>query len=849
METPKAAVDLTNCDREPIHIPGSIQPHGCLLACDISAKSVLRHSLNAPDMLGIEGSLLGRPLDDILGEQLAHDVLNGLARTVEGGKSALLFDEKLPNGRSFDIAVHRFKGSTIVELEPAGDAVAEPLELARAMIGRIRSIENADRLITSTARLIQGMLAYDRVMIYRFEHDGAGKVVAEAKRAHLESFLGQYFPATDIPQQARALYLKNTIRIISDAHFRPIAIEPAIDASGEPLDLSYAHLRSVSPIHCEYLRNMGVGASMSISIIVDDVLWGLIACHHYGPKTLSMAQRVAAEMFGDFFSLHLNALRHERSLKAATAAREALDGFLRHTVGADDINGALREHLPDFATLMECDGVAMWLDGQWSSVGSTPSAEHSPALARFAETVAEGTVWGTHKLANALPGADAFAQHAAGMLVVPLSQRPRDFLYFFRKEVVQTLDWAGNPEKTYETGPLGDRLTPRKSFAIWKETVRHQAAPWTEADRQFAEAMRGSLVQIVLQHSELLADERSKAAVRQKMLNEELNHRVKNILAVIKSLVTQPYDASVTLQAYVDTLRGRIQALAVAHDQVIRGEGGGALADLLAAELSPYRTNTSRVMIHGPEIWLDARAYSVMALVLHELSTNAAKYGALSTEHGVLSVTWIRTSVGACELHWVERSGPAVVVPSRRGFGSVLIDRSIPFDLGGESTVDYKSEGLEGRFVIPSRFVSLRRPVSPPVKPAAVQASIPDALDLVGKDILIVEDQMLIAADLEQMVSNAGMRVSATATSPSEALAFLKANRPHAAILDFNLGDETSAVVADELRRMDIPFVFATGYGDSNRLPEKYEGVGVIHKPYDVSTVITQIKRALAAAR
>ena len=330
MSAPKTP-DLTNCDVEPIHIPGSIQPHGCLLACDMSATTIVRHSANAQAMLGVEGDLNGRLLNEVTGKVLAHDIRNALSRS-QDGRSALLFGKHTVGGRRFDIAVHRFKGNAIVELEPAEDEVAEPLELSRAMLGRIASISTTERLVSESARLIQAMLGYDRVMIYQFGPDGAGKVVSEAKRPQLESLLGQYFPASDIPQQARVVYLKNTIRIISDADFQRIPVLPVIDASGEPLDLSFAHLRSVSPIHCEYLRNMGVGASMSISVIVDGELWGLIACHHYGPRTLSMAQRVAAEIFGEFFSLHLNALRHKQSLDAATSARSALDALLREAV-------------------------------------------------------------------------------------------------------------------------------------------------------------------------------------------------------------------------------------------------------------------------------------------------------------------------------------------------------------------------------------------------------------------------------------------------------------------------------------------------------------------------------------
>jgi light-regulated signal transduction histidine kinase (bacteriophytochrome) len=834
-------VNLTNCDVEPIHIPGSIQPHGCLLSCDASAGFVVRHSLNTGAMLGIDGAINDRPLADIIGDALAHDVRNALSRSQDGGRSALLFGRRIDNGRRFDVAVHRFKGSAIIELEPAEDDVAEPMELSRAMLGRIASLATTERLVRDTARLIQAMLGYDRVMIYQFGADGAGKVLSEAKRPHLESFLGQYFPASDIPRQARALYLKNTIRIISDANFERIPILPVLDASGEPLDLSFAHLRSVSPIHCEYLRNMGVGASMSISIIVDGALWGLIACHHYAPRTLSMAQRVAAEMFGEFFSLHLNALRHKQSLDAATSARSALDGLLREAVREEDINQLLRSRLGDFNDLMPADGLAMWLDGQLTTLGTTPPEGEIPALARFAETVAEGRIWATHKLANAVPEAAQYADKASGMMVVPLSQRPRDYVFLFRKELVQTLDWAGNPEKTYEIGPLGDRLTPRKSFAIWKETVHQQSAPWTEAEREFGEAARAALVGVILQHSELLADERAKAEVRQRMLNEELNHRVKNILAVIKSLVTNPTGAGESLEDYVEALRGRIQALSLAHDQVIRGEGGGALLDLLNAELSPYRSGAASIQLDGPNVWMDARAFSIMALVLHELSTNAAKYGALSRPGGQLAVRWNVDAVGACDITWVESNGPVVVPPSRRGFGTVLIDRSIPFDLGGESNVDYHPDGVRARFRLPPRFISIRGEKR--VAPVASPTSTTPQVDLSGKRAVIVEDQMLIALDLEQILEDAGVTVVATLTSPQDAIAWLGANAmPDFAILDVNLGDQTSEPVATYLAVRQVPFLFATGYGEGG-IPDTHTTALIVRKPYTPAAIVTQLGR------
>ena len=842
------SVDLTNCDREPIHLPGSIQPHGCMLVCDGTLSKIDRHSANAGAMLGYDAEINGSTIEHVIGAAAAHELRNALAISASPARPAILFGLATQTGALFDVAVHRFKGNTIVEFEPVLTSGERPLELTRALIGRIADIDDVDRLVRDTARLVQGMLGYDRVMIYRFGHDGSGQVVAEVKRPDLESFLGQYFPASDIPQQARALYLRNTIRVISDADCVRVPIVPERDPSGEPVDLSFSHLRSVSPIHCEYLRNMGVGASMSISVIIDGALWGLIACHHYSPRVLSMGKRVAAEMFGEFFSLHLHALRQKRRLETATRARRSLDGVIRLISGSEDIGELLRGHLKDFAALMPCDGVGLWLNGKWSADGVAPPPVAAPALARVMGQVTDGHIWATHMLARHLPDAADYAGAVSGVLAIPLSQVPRDYLFFFRREVTQTLNWAGNPEKSYETGPLGDRLTPRKSFAIWKETVHNQSRPWTDADREIADATRSALVEIVLRHNELMAEERGKADVRQRMLNEELNHRVKNILAVIKSLVGHPIREGRTLAEYVDSLKGRIQSLSVAHDQVVRSGGGGLLIDLLNAELSPYRSAAGRIVLDGPPVWLDARAFSVMALVLHELSTNAAKYGALSQQSGAeLRVTWSLGETGDCRLEWSETGVNGVTPPTRSGFGTVLIDRSIPYDLGGSSEMAFTQDGVLARFMLPSKHVRVpisKAPVEQSVTPVVAAEGVLDVAS-----VLIVEDQMLIAIDVEGMLASHGVRDIVTVSSTASALQRLRDFAPDVAILDVNLGAETSLPVAEELTRRGVPFVFATGYADTTMIPPAFKSVTIVRKPYEAAALIAALTSVVAKAR
>jgi light-regulated signal transduction histidine kinase (bacteriophytochrome)/CheY-like chemotaxis protein len=842
-------VDLTNCDREPIHIPGSIQAHGALLACDANIGTVLRHSANIAAIIGTERStsLNGARIEDLFGDKITHELRNALANANVARRPALIFGMDI-NGRRFDVSVHRSGEEAIVEFEPTGTGRGQPLDVVRTVIARVGSAATVEQLVADTVRLIRAVLGYDRVMIYRFEDDGSGQVISEAKISHLESFLGQYFPASDIPQQARALYLKNTIRIIMDADGERVPLVPELDAEGRPLDLSHAHLRSVSPIHCEYLRNMGVAASMSISIVIDGTLWGLVACHHYAPKHLDMAERVAVEMFGEFLSLHLNLIRQKRRIHTARAARQTLDVLLRRSPLHDDVGDLLRSSLPEFSDMLRSDGVGLWIDGNWTASGTVPPADAVGDLVHFLNGVGGGRVWSSHTMGREHAALAAHALEASGVLAIPLSQRPRDYLIYFRKEFEHTLNWAGNPEKSYETGPLGDRLTPRKSFAIWKEAVKNQSRPWTDADLETSEAIRAALVEVVLRHNEVMAEERGKADVRQRMLNEELNHRVKNILAVIKSLVGQASPPGRTLEEYLNVLRGRFEALAVAHDQVVRGDGGGFLRDLLRAELKPYGDQASSIVLEGPPVWVDTTAFSVLALVFHELATNAAKYGALSRPGGRLVVSWSINEAKNCELVWQETGGPAVEMPKRRGFGSILITRSVPHDLGGESELEYLPEGLRARFVIPARSLTMAD--------GGYGAAIGDddgdsapAKSLASLDqisILLVEDQMLIAMDAETMLSAAGLSNVVTVSSVNEALSRLKTFRPAAAVLDVNLGIGTSLPIATELQRNGTPFIFATGYGDSSIIPNEFSHIRIVRKPYTGAELATAIMSLIA---
>lgn len=833
-------VDLTNCDDEQIQFPGSIQEHGFLLACDETGR-VQRLSANVHAASGFETIEVGKMLGDALTPAIAHSLFNALAKTSDPSRPALLRGVTI-GAATYDVACHCHDGFWIFEFETGEPASAanDPLEIMRALIAKTSKLTTLPALYRPLPHYLRAMFGYDRVMIYEFAEDGSGEVVAEAKSHELESFLGQHFPASDIPNQARGLYLKNTIRVISDSNGPSSPIIPELDVSGAPLDLSFAHLRSVSPIHLEYLRNMGVGASMSVSLIVDGELWGLIACHHYAPKVLTMSQRTAAELFGDFLSLHITSIYQRMRSTSSMNARSALDRVLRSFSFHHTAEGFLRESLADFRNVIPSDGVALWMNGVWSSDGFTPPMKEAGILADVSAQNGAGGIWRTNNISEHLLSASAHAADAAGMLAIPLSLTKRDYLFFFRREKVQTLNWAGDPNKTYATGPHGDRLTPRKSFAIWKQTIERHSEPWKEDEQVAAEAVLFGIRELIMKQNEVLDAERKKAEVRMRILNDELNHRVKNILALIKSLVNQP-TAGHNLEEFVVGLQGRILALANAHDQVVRSDGGGGLRQLLLAELSPYPAG--QIKLDGPDIALEARAYSVMALAIHELATNAAKYGALSVPNGLLAISW-RQADDDLEIEWRERGGPPVKPPTRSGFGSVLLTRSIPFDLHGKSEVTYDAAGVEAFFSLPRNFITqLRGPRSASAPSEAPQPSYNHSFD--GRDFLLVEDQLVIALEAEEMLRKLGARKISTVATETDALKLLSASRPDCAIVDVNLGSTTSLGVADELARLDVPFIFATGYGDSVMIPHRLRSVPVVRKPYTGETMAAGLARAI----
>ncbi len=843
--------DLTNCDREPIHILGRIQSFGYLLS--VSNDWIVNHaSANWLD-------LTDKPVEDMIGTRAELWFGPGMAQELRTRLQLLTGPDAVErlfrldifgNGTLFDAAVHRSGSSIVIELERSGSVDdRDTLGQVRSMIDRMRNSPSIEHLCDIAARQVRALTGFDRVMVYRFGADGSGSVISESLVGATDSFQGLHFPASDIPAQARAMYIRNMLRIISDVGDPTVAVVPATNPDGQPLDLSMSTLRAVSPIHIEYLRNMGVKASMSISIMRRDTFWGLIVCHHSEPVVLSYSTRTAAELFGEMFGFLLDRAETDATQALQREASRLHDQIMARLAGG----GTLLANFDDFgdaiAQVIPCDGVAGWIDGEFVSRGSTPTRAEFGPLLRFLNTTGAGRIWATDHLAKVYPAATQLLPRVAGLLALPVSRIPRDYIVLCRKEFLHSVTWAGNPDKAVEPGPNGLRLTPRKSFEGWQQDICGQSAPWTADESKSAETLRITLIEVVLRLTDSAIREREASSQRQDLLIAELNHRVRNILNLIRSLISQSQADAGTIEDFAGIVGSRIFALVRAHDQITQTNWEPAsLHELIRTEGAAYLNDrVDRLELRGTDAMIQPAAFSTLALVIHELMTNSCKYGALSNADGRVTLTSERRDDKALILNWSESGGPPVVAPTRRGFGSTIIERTIPHELGGEVKVEFAVAGMQARFVLPAAQIAYFTDSAPIETPASASPAAPaDDRQLLSGEVLIVEDNMLIALEAEDLLQSLGASECHLVGTVSKALGVINEHKIGFALLDVNLGHETSEEIAAALQDQGIPFVFATGYGELSPVVASFADAEIIAKPFTKGDLVAAIKRRQA---
>lgn len=533
-------VDTSNCDREPIHISGSVQPHGALLAVDPKTLRVVQAGGDTARVFGAE------PFE-LIGESIVFlfppDRMAGLNRmlSTEGLIMRPLHAFTIPSKQEWatvDTFVYWSGELLVLEFEPTGENNPDDaLALVQTMLSRVEQADTTQLFNQGLADEVRRVTAFDRVMVYRFLPDGSGVVDAEARGEGVESFLGLHYPASDIPTQARELYLTNWICLIPNARYTPAPILPADDPrTGNPLDLSHSLIRSVSPMHLEYLANMGVVASMSLSIITGGKLWGMIACHHRTPRFLSHRLRMACELFAQMASAKLETRVGADGFEAQLRSKRIHEELVTHMSGESDLAEGLTRYKPNLLDYIPAEGVGLYLDSRFTGLGQTPRPEQVANLVAWLnETVAEG-VFHTDRLPLLYPPAAGFADVASGLIALSVSKTPRDYVLWFRPEAIRTVTWAGDPNKPVEMVNGGQRISPRKSFSAWRELVRLHSHPWCGMEVEAAKTLRLSLMEVILRRIDLVAREREEARIKQAALTAELDRRLEQSQLVAAKL-------------------------------------------------------------------------------------------------------------------------------------------------------------------------------------------------------------------------------------------------------------------------------------------------------------------------
>ncbi|MEH1964040.1 MAG: response regulator [Nostoc sp.] len=522
---------LEVCSDESVYAPGYIQPHGILLMLQEPQLTILQISENVEQFFGISAeALLGQPLQRLfshaqvqrLAGYLAEDNLE-FCNPFELKTRRVAETDWQRESHTFTGMMYRIVDGLIMELEPVRSLKSiSSIQFYHRLQAAIANFRNATSLINlaqSLAREVKAMIGFDRVMIYRFQADDSGVVIAEEKQKHLESYLGLHYLATDIPAPARKLFCRKWVRFIPDINYTPIPLIPTNHPLRDtPLDLSDSLLRGVSHYHIEYLQNMGVAGSMSISLINDKRLWGLITCHHYSPKLVDYETRKACEFLGQFASIEL-VHQQERELDVYRTQVKAIQDELQQTLLQESnfIEQVLIRNTSQLLDLVHAQGAAILLDGHLTLVGQTPSATQVQELVTWLVQRKGERVFASDFLSHLYPEAEAFKDQASGILAISIlfnhAKQKSYHIIWFRPEQIQMVNWAGNPHDTLTINEIGEmQLSPRKSFAMWKETVRETSLPWEVAELEAATEMRNTLMLAVLEFSQIALEQAAEQA-------------------------------------------------------------------------------------------------------------------------------------------------------------------------------------------------------------------------------------------------------------------------------------------------------------------------------------------------
>lgn len=657
-------VDLTNCDREPIHIPGSIQPHGILMVLSIPELHIIQISNNAHTLLGIESeSLLGQPIAQLLpSDQVAQITASLLLEEIEAvNPLAITLQNSKGQEQRFDGVVHCVVGHEkellLLELEPAPDEgsvhVPNFYQIMRTSASVLQRASNLLDMCQASAEAVRRLTGFDRVMIYRFHEDWHGEVIAEARSEGLESYKGLHYPASDIPAQARELYRHNWLRLIADVSYQPAPLIPTANPLTQgPINLSSSVLRSVSPMHIMYLKNMGVAASMSISIKKNDQLWGLISCHHNSPRFVPYTVRAACEFLGQSLSLQIAAREDIDDYAYEMHVKNIQSSLLEHIRGEQSPFEQMLQYPEELMSLTNAQGAAVCFNDRYVPVGQAPGAADGMRIVAWLKEHGQNDLFVSNTFSEYWKDAEQLQDTISGLLAISISPMQGSYVLWFRPEVVQQVTWGGDPHKPVQVQPDGTAiLYPRTSFAAWSETVHFKSQAWKACEVDAARGFRSALVDralhdLVVQRSDELAKLNTMLAASNQELDSFayiVSHDLKEPLRGINNYVNilkadyadslneeglSRLDTLLRLSHRLDTLiesllhYSRVGRVDLAFAETDLNEVLDTTLELLHARIEEQQIEI-RVPRPLPTIWCDRAR---IGEIFTNLITNAMKY-------------------------------------------------------------------------------------------------------------------------------------------------------------------------------------------------------------------------------
>ena len=882
-----SADELTNCDREQIQFSAAIQPHGLLLALREPDLCIVQCSANATVLAPQADTLLGRPLDEVIGSDAVQALRAQLHRlSIAPGEPLLLY--RLPasprsTNSAYDVHGHRIDGLLLLEFEAVDPTVRAPDARLlhadmNAFVATLEGAASVQQLLEAAVTHMRALTGFDRVMAYRFAADGSGAVVAEARADDLAPLLGLHYPALDIPLPARRLFKLLWLRYLPDVDYEPVPIEPANPpGQAQPNDLTYATLRSVSLMYRRYLHNMGVRASVVTTLLKDGELWGLISCHHHGgARYVPHDLRGACALLARSLSLLIGAKADLEVAEYRAELAHAREALTRSLAPTGRLALTLCRGTPNLLDAFAADGCAVSFRGELHSAGEVP---HPALLAPLFDWLA------THQGGPDLFSTDSLGEHyaplaghaalAAGLLAVRISQTRPDFIAWFRREQVRDVAWAGDPAHPAEREVAADGsviLSPRYSFALWREQVRGRSRPWLDCERDHARALRSAVVDVVLaQTDEIERINRELARSKDEFL-AMLAHELRNPLAPIRNAV--------------EILRRGADAQTVAMMSAIISRQTHHLARMVDDLLDVSRLTTGKITLRLSAVEVDAVVQAALESVRPLLeskqqvlaldpSPTPVRLQADPTRLAQIIGNLLNNAVkytppgGHIGLRWRQEDNTLVLSVTDDGSGITPQTLEHVFELfvQDERTIDRAQGGLGIGLALVRSLVelhggsvratspgvgggscfTLRLPVAPidqAMLPATAGALVPE------RRVLVVDDNADAAETLGMLLRLQGHTVRVE-TSARAAIAAATQFRPEVVFLDIGLPEMDGYAVARALRAhptsRDALLVALTGYGtEDDRQRAREEGFDAhLAKPAEMASIHALLTRPL----